>query len=317
MSSINLHIECQVTPEKLAVFVKLLEEFLPEASIPNIEHLRGIYVVPDAAKDAVVNEFQGNKPGSYVAGDMSNACAVPVEKDASLQCYIIFGESFVQKINPEQPYAAEIVLTVLEEMLHVRLYSTLWERRGYLYPPSDLSCTTDLLKMCSNFRDEYIVNRWKYGYFVSQAEKTGTPISVSDFPLIDRLNQAEGKLSGIVFAAASAQMSIGDAWVSLLRCVYRDIFELLARYAALLAAIGPERIENLIDLSKSQFYQHSVAPYWQQIQKELERSYTSDLTEAHDALENIVMVMKAFLASIGVTYHKTAAGDCHVDFVFS
>ena len=140
------------------------------------------------------------------------------------------------------------------------------------------------------------------------------PFTASDFPLVDRLNQAEEKLDGIVYAAATTQMSIGSAWVSLLRCIYRDIFELLARRAAPLAAIGPEHIENLADLSKSQFYQRSVAPYWQQIQKELERTYTSALAEAKDALAIIVTTIREFLASRGVTYHQTADGDCQVTF---
>lgn len=319
MYSIGLQVHCDVPQEKLSILVELLEEFLPDASIPNLEHLQGILVVPDASKDALINELQGNEPGTYISGDMSRACAVPLQKGASLQCFIIFSESFTREIDPRNPYAAHIVLTVFEELLHIRLYSTLWEQKGILYPPSDLVCTTHLLEMCSNFRDEYIVNRWKYEYFMSQAESAGpdTPFSIANFPLIDRLDQAEGKLSSIVFAVTSAQMSIGDAWLSLLRCTYRDIFELLARYAAPLAAIGPERIENLIDLSKSPFYQRSVASYWQPIQRELERSFTSNLTEAHDALENIVTTMRAFLASIGATYHKTSSGDCHVDFISS
>jgi hypothetical protein len=319
MTQVDLQVDCEVLPEKLSILIRLLEEFLPDASIPNIEHLREIRIVSDASKDAVVNELKGSKPGVYVAGDMSNACAVPVQKNASLHCYILFGESFVQEIDPEHPYSAEIVLTVLEEMLHVRLYSTLWGLYGNLIPLSDLSCTTDLMNLCTGFRDEYIVNRWKYTYLVAQAEKAGTlqPFSASDFPLITRLDQAKGKLSSIVFAAATSQMSIGTAWVSLLRCVYRDIFELLARYAAPIAVISPENIKKYIDLSESQFYQHSIALYWQQIQKELERSYSSNLTEAHDALDNMVTTMKAFLASIGVTYHKTASGDCYVNFVAS
>jgi hypothetical protein len=316
MTQLDLHVDCEVPPEKLCILIRLLEEFLPDASIPNIEHLREIRIVPDASKDTIVNELKGSKPGAYVAGDVSNACAVPVQKNASLHCYILFGESFVHEIDPEQPYDAKIVLTIFEEMLHVRLYSTLWEQYGNLIPPSDLSCTTDLMILCTGFRDEYIVNRWKYAYFVAQAEKTGTlqPFSRSDFPLITRLDQAKGKLSGIVLAAATNQMSTGTAWVNLLRCVYRDIFELLARHAAPLAAISPENIKNYIDLSESQFYQNSIALYWQQIQTELERSFTSNLKEAHNALENMVKTMKAFLASIGVTYHKTASGDCYANF---
>src|SRR5438045_3405227 len=106
MAKFDLQIDCDVPLDKLAILFMLLEQFLPEASIPTMEHLRRIYVVADAAKDALVNELQGNKPGTYVAGDKSNACAFPVQKDAKLECYIIFGESFVQEIDPTYPYEA-------------------------------------------------------------------------------------------------------------------------------------------------------------------------------------------------------------------
>jgi hypothetical protein len=315
MTEIDLQIDCDAPAEKLDVLVMLLNQFLLEASIPNIEHLRRIDIVYDGAKDVLVNEIQGNKPGTYVGGDQSNACAFHVQKNTHLECYIIFGENFVQEIDPEHPYDAMIVLTLLEELYHVRLYSTRWEQKGYLYPLSDLSCTTDLMMRCSTFHDEYIVNRWKYAFFVAQAERNGTmkPFSASDFLLVAQLQQAEEKLGQIVYAATTGQIRIGTAWVSLLRCIYRDIFELLTRRAAPLAAIGSSHIEKHADLSESRYYQKKVASYWQRIQKELERSYTSDLAEADEALGIIVTTMREFIASLGVTYHKTAVLQCHLE----
>src|SRR4051812_23618356 len=121
--------ECQISNEKLHVLAKLFNDFLPDATIPNLEHLQGILIVPDSSKNAVVNNLlhMGNEQGTYTAGTMSHACAVPVQTDTELRCFIVLDESFVQHIDPRELNDAEVVVTLLEELFHIRLYSTLWQ----------------------------------------------------------------------------------------------------------------------------------------------------------------------------------------------
>lgn len=316
--SINVDKYCQIPEEKLHILVKLFNDFLPDVAIPKLAHLQGILIIPDSTRNEVVNELlhAGKEQGTYVAGTESHACAVAVETDAELRCFIVLDESFVQQINPQKPNDAEIVTTLLEEMFHVRLYSILWKQQGYLYPHFDCICTSELFKLCSGFHDEYIVNRWKCTYLGTnlrneKGEKT-QQLFRSDFPLIPHLNQAENSLFSIIHDAVAKKISTRDAWNSITRCMYRDIFELLARYAAPIATTNQAQFDNFIDLSQNIFYQKYVVAYWTPIHRELERSYNTNLVEAGTALDNMVKILEGFLENIGVTYRKLANGDCQI-----
>ncbi len=109
---------------------------------------------------------------------------------------------------------------------------------------------------------------------------------------------------------------MGDAWPKLLQVVYREIFEPLAREAAFQAAIPtdadiphPPR-----DASESWFYRQGVAPYWDQVRIQLERSFNKNLEKEDTALNNMVDILEAFLREMGVTCYKTLSGDSYILF---
>jgi hypothetical protein len=57
-----------------------------------------------------------------------------------------------------------------------------------------------------------------------------------------------------------------------------------------------------------------MATFWEEIQRELERSFSSHLQETPLALHHIVETMLAFLANLGVIYYSKARGDCQIEF---
>jgi hypothetical protein len=311
---------CDVAQEQRDILSALLNAFIPEASIPNTDHLQGVFVVADSAIEQAVTSLlqQGRNKGAYVARAGARACTVPVETAAALKCYIVLAESLVNRIHLHNPFSTNIFLPLLKELLHVRLYSTLWQQQGFLHPQYDLACTADLFRLSAGFHDEYIVNRWKYEIMTTKLpmthEEKPATLQLGAFPLVAGLEQAQTALFAIIQEAVAKTLPAYDAWVHLLTCLYKNIFELLARYEAPIAALGRKAFEAPLNFSHGQFYQQYVASYWEKIQKELERSFRSNIKETPVALQNIVKIMLAFLANIGVIYYSKARGDCQIEF---
>src|SRR5437667_1956711 len=131
MPSFIQTLDCHVAQEKLETLLVLLNAFLPQADIPNLDHLQGVYICADHQKEQVINTMlrMGKNTGTYEAGTETDAFAVPIETDTELWCFVVFTQSFANKITSQNPFAAEIVLPLLEELLHVRLYSLLWQEQ--------------------------------------------------------------------------------------------------------------------------------------------------------------------------------------------
>lgn len=320
MSSFIQTIFCDVSQEQLDILSALLTAFVPEASLPNIDHLQGVFVVAESAMEQAVTSLvrQGRNQGNYAVRTVARACTVPVETASALKCYIVLADSLVNRIHRRNPFSTNIFLPLLKELLHVRLYSTLWQHHGCLLPQHEVVCTADLFRLCAGFHDEYIVNRWKYELMtrkptMAPEEKPDT-LKLGAMPLVSGLEQAQTALFAIVHEAVTKTLPAYEAWVQLLTCLDTQIFALLARYEAPLAALGRNAVAAPMNFSRSPFYQQYVASYWEQIHHELARSYGSRLQETPVALHNIVTIMLAFLANIGVIYYSKARGDCQIEF---
>ena len=320
MSSFIQTIFCNMAQEQLDILSALLAAFVPEAGIPNPTHLQGVFVVADSAMEQAVASLvqQGRHQGNYAIRSVARACTVPIETAAALKCYIVLAESLVNRLHVRNPFSTNIFLPLLKELLHVQLYSTLWQRHGFLLPPSDVACTADLFRLCAGFHDEYIVNRWKYELLTTKLPMTpeGKPdtLKLGALPLVSGLEQAHTALFAILHEAVTKTLPADEAWVQLLTCLDTQIFALLARYAAPLAALGRNTVAAPMNFSRNPFYQQYVASYWEQIQLELERSYGSHLQETPAALHHLVEIMLAFLANLGVIYYSKARGDCQIEF---
>jgi len=301
---------CEISPERVEVFTALIRK-LSLASLPtSAEHLKGLLVVPDTDLERTVNAIaEGKRPAPYRAGTtLPPAIAVAVEDDSGLSCFIVITESLLQSIDPEH-YTVDTVSTLLEELLHVRLYIGTWQRRGCLMSrKTESPCAQDLFVMCSNFHDEYVVARWKAPIFASLGLEIRYGLRLA--PILD---QAAQNLARIVIMASSGVFPIQDAWGKVIRSVHRDLFDPLARDAGFRAG-NPESSQDEDGASESWFYRDHIASYWQQVQVELERSFDSGLTETESALDEIVKTVEEFLRFIGVTYRDIDDSQCWVNF---
>ncbi|HEU5382244.1 MAG TPA: hypothetical protein VFV38_43070 [Ktedonobacteraceae bacterium] len=323
-NSLPIIVTCQVEQTKLDAFASLVREVLPLASIPDLTYLKGVLIVPGEMREQIVNQLirdLGNSERTYSAGSLSHACAVPIEVDSALLCLVLLEESLLQQIDPAHYRSSELVSTLLEEFLHVRLYSMTWQRRGYLYPQHlEPSYKKDLFSICSGFYDEYVVNRWKASIFSSQAlfEQDGQLTSgyiQYGLPLAPTLDKAATDLSNTVHDAASGKLPIAEAWTKLLQNVYREVFDPLARDAAFQSGNPPEAPKPLQGPLESWYYRQHIMPYWEQVKVQLERSFEDNLAETDMALDEMVKILENFLLHIGVSCHETATGESYIHFV--
>src|SRR5712691_8403578 len=265
MSSFIQTIFCDVAQEQLDILSALLTAFVPEAAIPNTDHLQGVFVVADSAMEQAITSLvqQGRNQGNYAAGSVARACTVPVETASALKCYIVLAESLVNRIHRRNPFSTNIFLPLLKELLHVRLYSTRWQQHGFLLPQSEVVCTADLFRLCAGFHDEYIVNRWKYELIMTKPtmapEEKPETLKLGALPLVSGLEQAESALFAILSEAVAKTLPEYDAWLHLLTCLDTHIFTLLARYEAPMAALGRKAVAAPLGFSHSLFYQQYVA----------------------------------------------------------
>src|SRR5258706_11937772 len=126
----SLEFQCDVVTDEAARFGVLVQEMAVLAAIPNPQHLRRIVVVPEGQLPAAVNAIisQGD-PGKamYKTGNYSpDGVAVPTERDGQLACEIVFDERVVQGLSSPGYPPFDSVSTVLEELLHIWVYSGLW-----------------------------------------------------------------------------------------------------------------------------------------------------------------------------------------------
>ena len=151
----------QIAPEKMAVFLRMLRRFLPFSCPTNTEQsaLSRISIVPDAELERAVNDIAmlAGKPGTYRVGTtLPPAVTVPIEDEAGVTCIVVVAVSLLATINSEE-FSADVISTVLEELLHIRLYSAAWQRRRWIeQPPGVYGCKLDLVRLCSGFHDEYV-----------------------------------------------------------------------------------------------------------------------------------------------------------------
>jgi len=282
------------------MFDNLFGELLPIASIPDMTHLQRVIFVADGAMESTVNETlreQKKDAGTYVMGShVPEATAVPLEIDNNLDCRIIINANQVHLLDPKRYHPFQLVSSLLEELFHVRIYSTAWKHRGYIYPPLSLpQQERDIFKLCTQLHDEHMVARWK-------------TVVMGSVPLVD----VEGGLS-IAYpmygnlvapmlenASISLKKTIRSGLGSfekaqLLLIVYRGIFEPLARNAGFQSATPKEELPVENNPGKSAFFQEHVVSFWEQIDKQLERSFKSSLVDMDDAVNEIVKVISTFL----------------------
>src|SRR5260370_36351209 len=128
--SLNFERRCQISEQKCMLCAQLLIDLFPFASLPDVRYLQRVIFCDDDAMEQTVNDViseQRNIPGLYVAGStVARAVAIPLEFDDGLRCCIVLSKSEVELLESEHSHPQQLVSSLLEELLHVRIYSTAW-----------------------------------------------------------------------------------------------------------------------------------------------------------------------------------------------
>jgi len=319
---------CALSPDNIAGFAALLQDLLPLAQIPDLAYLGEIKVIPDGQTEAEVNAlFVGsrNQTSPYVAGpSRASAIAVPIERDSSERlCYILLEEQDLQGITPKRYHPMETVSSLLEELLHTRVYSTQWRLRPSLLPDDGATtCVQQLRALCARARDEYLVGRWKAGLFSTlplrdYEDGLAPALIIYPVPLGPMLDNAAGELADIVTGAADGFVSIDAGWTALLHALYRGVLEPLTREAAFQAGNSEPVSAPKPRADQSWFYQDYVRPFWERFRAQLEHSFAafaSEPAEADAILDQMRTTVDEFLALLGVRHRRARGNRCRISF---
>ncbi|MDZ4859300.1 MAG: hypothetical protein SGI88_09955 [Candidatus Hydrogenedentes bacterium] len=305
---------------KIQAFKTLLGEL---CGLVKLQRLTKIIVVPDHQVAETVNALlelattRANPyaPGSYAA----QAITIPLELYGELFCFIVIAESIVQGLSVARYHTSDAVSAVLEEFLHVWHYSEIWDRRGYIQPSRDGTdlCTADLFVLSSKMHDEYVVGRIKSEILatvplVDNADDATTVRIMYGDKVDIRLENAFGGLYRTISNASLGAISKSDTWNQLTNIMYRDILEPLGRDSA--CRYGNEEVPRTETIAlQSPFFSQIFSEYWNGIRVQLERTIDTGLRETEPALDEIVTILRSFLAKIGITFQKTVDGICWVN----
>lgn len=320
---IRLEVQCEIDPDSLQAFRQLLSELLP---LTNPEILNRIVIVSDSAVASTVNATlyaaHGISGGYSPGSNLSRAIAVPIETDEGLRGTIVIGGTIVEGLSPMRYHAVEAVSVVLEELLHLRLYSATWKLQNAFFHQmaSQDECFSSLLVQIVRMRDEYVVGRWKVeiaGSIPLFDDVHGNRLVTGGFRYGDsigtRLDRAVIGLVDISTNVASRTSDAPAAWNQLLDNLYRNVFEPLARDSAFRFGT-PDTSLTEEEASANQLFRNFFATHWSVIRTQLERTVSSELEDAELALEVIVKEVREFLGEIGIAFLHAEDNQCRVDF---
>jgi hypothetical protein len=318
---IRINILCNIEIEKIDLFNKILFEHISYLGQADVSTLKEIVITEDEDVVPKINSLIKSVEPSmfYTPRDQtdSNAVTVPIETDGKLNCFIVISKKYLITLTPEFNHPIKTVSMLLEELLHVKIYTYLWGKRGYIqHVRKGLGIyRSGILTISSSMIDEYIVGRTKTNIFSTYNSfqlESGTDLIGGKINyggnVFDQINTAEIELKKIVEKLVREAVSIPDAWGDISRILYRNIFEPLARNSA----YYDENHEDFDEkrLESIRIYRDVVITYWGKIHNQLKAIYESNLLEYESALSEIGDNISALLERIGITCLKVQGEDC-------
>src|SRR5574341_1083201 len=179
-----LYVRCEADNDKVQLWVPILDALIPCTIVGNNSYLAEIHVVSAKQLEDTVNSLISEisrRPFKYSMGSAPpEGIAVPIEADEGLRCFVFLTDKLVQRASPdaENPPGVDIISIIFEELLHVRHYGLIWQRRGYVQSPN-LTAEGNVLTLCEKCHDEYVVARWKVTIPILQDDDNVFPLPIS------------------------------------------------------------------------------------------------------------------------------------------
>lgn len=321
---IGINILCDVEMEKIELFKIILTEHVSFIGENEISTLKEILIAEDENVASIVNTLiKSVEPsGIYTQRDQRDSWAVtvPIETDGVLKCFIVMGKRYFTYITPEFSHPFNTVSMLLEELLHVKIYTLLWKKRGYIQHINKGFgiCKSDLLSVASSMIDEYLVSRMKANILSinnsfqleSGKELIGGKLNYGG-NVLNRIKAAELQLKEMVEKLRIESRSIPETWREIIRILYRNIFEPLSRNAPFCDENQEPRNEE--QLKSVKIYRELIVEYWENIHDQLKVVYESNLSKYESALNEIYNIIDALFNRIGITYSRVSGEDCWVN----
>ncbi|OGO59309.1 MAG: hypothetical protein A2029_05005 [Chloroflexi bacterium RBG_19FT_COMBO_47_9] len=323
---VELQVLCSLEKSKIEGFASLLPEMICLVGAESIYSLQKVIIVNDDQVPKTVNTIIKaiDPSASYTPRSAypANAVSVPLETKGELYCFIVMGKSYIEPLDTEHYHSPNTVLTLLEELLHVWVYTSAWHRRGYVqYRNRELpACYADLLTIASQMCDEYVVIRRKSHLAANLAVFEPEPgkgfmAGIINYGgnIFDEVSKGDEELEKIIVEAASGLRRVPNSWNDLMIVMYRLVFEPLSRNAAYCDDISGE-MSGWMELQTIKLYRDLLSEYWEIIHDELIMVFDSNLHETETCLKKIADAIEALLGKIGVDFRKMEDGKCWVSY---
>jgi len=321
---ITINLLCDIELNKIELFKTILSEHISFIGEESIASLKGIFITEDKNVASTVNTIiKSVEPaGNYSPREQSDSFAVtvPVEINGALNCFIVMGKKYFTDITPEFNHPFNTISMLLEELLHVKIYSLLWNKRGYIqYINKGFgTCKSDILSIASSLMDEYLVSRMKSKILSScnsfQLESgkdlTGGKLSYGG-NVFKRIKTAGIEFKQIVESLKKESVSIPEAWGHITRNLYRNIFEPLSRNAG----FCDENQESCDDeqLKSIRMFIDLINDYWKDIHERLKTLYENNLNNYEYVKNDIANIIDSLLNGFGISYSRIHGEDCWVN----
>jgi hypothetical protein len=291
--TVNVHVWIQFDPELNDSLRLLIGELVGLAELGSATMLLDVCLLADDLIGPTVNRFKGLEV--YPAGDyVPLAVAVPNAADDGLHCLILIGESHILGYTHLQR-PDTLITSLLEELLHARLYYLRWSEHGQLGGLPDFETETTRI-IAERIHDEYVVCRLKALHASREPlfDTPGMPGYRSTRILSYGDNVANVVTTGLrdIEALRGAwkrdELTYNQLTQALHRVVFRGFLDPLARSHAFYEGMPEaERCHYPIEQLQEPLYVERIEPYWEQIHSQLRSSFDFDLLSMDRAIEQV------------------------------
>lgn len=288
----------------------LLDWCVEETEMSGDPHLQGVIIAPDAGladhANRILKDYAGRLDVPSQVMSSASAFALPVEVDHRLLTFIFLAESLVLRLEHGPSSYDGLGLTLLEEFLHAKHYTQVFDRRGFIHYPISAgdACQTELLDFSFHLLDEYTIGRWK-------AEMVNAELSYGE-SLAQAIEKGMHRLVRTINDASKGLVEAQEAWSEVHRTLNSDVLGPLVRDAGRRALL-PHKPSPAGDPSESEMFRSWVQAAWSEFEELLDASFNRP-SEADDNLIRFAQVLSAFLSRIGIIFTQMLDGGCWIDF---
>jgi hypothetical protein len=136
---IDLGVLCSVGTDRVEAFTALLRESICLLEESSLASLRTTVILEDklvaSTVRTIIKTVEPSAPYAPRDVDAANAATVPVKNRKGLACLIVLGKTLLDSLDWEHNHPAETVSAVLEELLHVWVYTPRVAKAGLRATP--------------------------------------------------------------------------------------------------------------------------------------------------------------------------------------